>query len=75
MRPRRERDKDSDVNAFNLNGPSCIINTACSSSVYGIHNACHALRTGDCDAAIAAGSNLVMIVVRIRFPCPKIVEG
>lgn len=62
-------------NAFNLNGPSCIINTACSSSVYAIHNACHALRTGDCDAAIAAGSNLVMIVVRTRLPHPAAVEG
>ncbi|KAH8196090.1 hypothetical protein TruAng_009746 [Truncatella angustata] len=49
-------------NAFNLSGPSCIINTACSSSVYGIHNACHALRARDCDAAVAAGVNLIMIV-------------
>ncbi|KAH8589614.1 hypothetical protein B0O99DRAFT_522829 [Bisporella sp. PMI_857] len=52
-------------NAFDLNGPSCIINTACSSALYGIHNACHALRARDCDAAIAAGSNLIMMVVRI----------
>lgn len=50
-------------NVFNLTGPSSTINTACSSSVYGIHNACHALRARDCDAAIAAGSNLIMIVV------------
>nr|POE93173.1 highly reducing polyketide synthase curs1 [Quercus suber] len=50
-------------NTFNLAGPSCIINTACSSSVYAIHNACHALRAHDCNAAIAAGSNIVMIVV------------
>ncbi|KAI0128332.1 putative polyketide synthase [Xylariales sp. AK1849] len=49
-------------NAFNLNGPSCIINTACSSAVYGIHNACHALRARDCEAAIAAGVNIIMIV-------------
>ncbi|KAK3945108.1 hypothetical protein QBC46DRAFT_445535 [Diplogelasinospora grovesii] len=49
-------------NTFDLNGPSCIINTACSSALYGIHNACHALRARDCDAAIAAGSNLIMIV-------------
>ncbi|EJP63776.1 polyketide synthase, putative [Beauveria bassiana ARSEF 2860] len=49
-------------NVFNLAGPSCVINTACSSSVYAIHNACQALRARDCDAAIAAGSNIIMIV-------------
>ncbi|GJC78246.1 reducing polyketide synthase DEP5 [Colletotrichum liriopes] len=49
-------------NTFNLHGPSCVINTACSSSVYAIHNACHALRSRDCTAALAVGSNLVMIV-------------
>ncbi|KAK2057597.1 ketoacyl-synt-domain-containing protein [Colletotrichum caudatum] len=47
---------------FNLRGPSFTINTACSSSVYAIHNACHALRTRDCDAAITAGVNLIMTV-------------
>jgi acyl transferase domain-containing protein len=49
-------------NAFNLSGPSFTINTACSSSVYAIHNACHALRTGDCEAAIAGGVNLILTV-------------
>ena len=56
-------------NTFDLNGPSCVINTACSSALYGIHNACHALRMGDCDAAVAAGSNLILMVVRnTRLP-------
>ncbi|MCJ1434765.1 hypothetical protein MMC27_004135 [Xylographa pallens] len=49
-------------NTFNLNGPSFTINTACSSSVVAIHNACHALRAGDCDAAITGGVNLILIV-------------
>ncbi|KAL9121427.1 MAG: hypothetical protein Q9187_002019 [Circinaria calcarea] len=49
-------------NTFNLNGPSFTINTACSSSIYAIHNACHALRTGDCEAAIAGGVNLILTV-------------
>ncbi|KAK8104667.1 lovastatin nonaketide synthase [Apiospora kogelbergensis] len=49
-------------NAFDLNGPSCLINTACSSALYAIHNACHALRTRDCDASIACGTNLIMMV-------------
>ncbi|KAK2772279.1 polyketide synthase [Colletotrichum kahawae] len=47
---------------FNLRGPSFTINTACSSSVYAIHNACHALRMRDCDAAITGGVNLILTV-------------
>lgn len=49
-------------NIFNLTGPSFTVNTACSSSVYAIHNACHALRAGDCSAAIVGGVNLVLTV-------------
>ncbi|KAI9164127.1 putative polyketide synthase [Paramyrothecium foliicola] len=49
-------------NMFNLNGPSFTINTACSSSVYAIHNACHALRARDCEAAIVGGVNLIITV-------------
>lgn len=49
-------------NVFDLHGPSCLINTACSSALYAIHNACHALRSRDCDGAVAAGSNLIMMV-------------
>uniref|UniRef100_A0A093UTY9 Lovastatin nonaketide synthase n=1 Tax=Talaromyces marneffei PM1 TaxID=1077442 RepID=A0A093UTY9_TALMA len=49
-------------NTFDLNGPSFTINTACSSSIYAIHNACHALRTRDASAAIAGGVNLILTV-------------
>ncbi|KAH7311404.1 hypothetical protein B0I35DRAFT_357003 [Stachybotrys elegans] len=49
-------------NMFNLNGPSFTINTACSSSVYAMHNACHALRARDCEAAIVGGVNLIITV-------------
>ncbi|KAI1424281.1 hypothetical protein F5Y12DRAFT_753061 [Xylaria sp. FL1777] len=49
-------------NVFNLNGPSFTINTACSSSIYALHNACHALRNRDCDAAIVGGVNLILTV-------------
>ncbi|KAI0467334.1 hypothetical protein F4859DRAFT_495046 [Xylaria cf. heliscus] len=49
-------------NIFNLNGPSFTINTACSSSIYALHNACHALRNRDCDAAIVGGVNLILTV-------------
>lgn len=47
---------------FNLNGPTCTINTACSSSVYALHNACNALHARDCDAAIVGGINLILTV-------------
>ncbi|CAI7646256.1 unnamed protein product [Penicillium discolor] len=49
-------------NVFDLNGPSFTINTACSSSVYAIHHACHALRAGDCQAALVGGVNLILTV-------------
>ncbi|EFR04320.1 lovastatin nonaketide synthase [Nannizzia gypsea CBS 118893] len=47
---------------FNLKGPSIVVNTACSSSVYAIHNACNALRTKECTAAVVGGSNLILTV-------------
>ena len=45
---------------FNLHGPSIVVNTACSSSVYALHNACNALRNNECSAAIVGGVNLVL---------------
>ncbi|KAL8771520.1 MAG: hypothetical protein Q9194_004856, partial [Teloschistes cf. exilis] len=47
---------------FNLNGPSIVVNTACSSSVYALHNACNALRNNECTAAVVGGVNLVLTV-------------
>ena len=47
---------------FNLKGPSIVINTACSSSVYALHNACNALRNVECNAAVVGGVNLVLTV-------------
>ncbi|KAM7220166.1 hypothetical protein V8F06_004494 [Rhypophila decipiens] len=47
---------------FNLKGPSMVVNTACSSSVYAIHNACNALRNRECSAAVVGGSNLILTV-------------
>ncbi|KAF2014387.1 reducing type I polyketide synthase 10 [Aaosphaeria arxii CBS 175.79] len=44
---------------FNLTGPSYVLDTACSSSLYALHAACRALQSGDCDAAVVAGANLV----------------
>lgn len=47
---------------FNLHGPSITVNTACSSSVYAIHNACNALRNKECSGAVVGGTNLVLTV-------------
>ncbi|RAK91537.1 polyketide synthase [Aspergillus costaricaensis CBS 115574] len=49
-------------NVFDLRGPSAAINSACSSSMTAIHQACQALQTGECDGAIAGGVNLIVSV-------------
>ena len=36
------------------------LDTACSSSMYALHQACQAIHSGDCAAAIVAGSNLIL---------------
>ncbi|KAF1731582.1 Compactin diketide synthase mokB [Beauveria bassiana] len=45
---------------FNLNGPSFSVDTACSSSLHAMHAAVQSIRSGDCDSAIVAASNLYM---------------
>lgn len=40
---------------FNLTGPSITVQTACSTSLVAIHQACQSLLMGDCDLAIAGG--------------------
>lgn len=41
---------------------SITVNTACSSSVYALHNACNALRNKECQGAVVGGTNLVLTV-------------
>ena len=43
-----------------MTGPSYAIDTACSSSLFGLQQALVAIRTGQCDAAIVAGSSLLL---------------
>lgn len=44
---------------FKFSGPSFSIDTACSSSFAAIHTACNSLWRGDCDTAIAGGTNVI----------------
>ena len=44
---------------FGWTGPGLTIDTACSSSAVAIHQACRAIQTGDCSAALAGGINLM----------------
>lgn len=44
---------------YKLSGPSIVTDTACSSSMVSIYQACRALQHGDCTAAISGGVNVI----------------
>ncbi len=46
--------------AFDLTGPSVVLDAACVSGLAAIDAACKAIRGGECTAAVAAAANLVL---------------
>ncbi|XP_033122544.1 phthiocerol synthesis polyketide synthase type I PpsC-like isoform X2 [Anneissia japonica] len=47
--------------AFNLKGPSYAVDTACASSMTAMHLACSAMWNQECDMAVLAGANALII--------------
>lgn len=45
---------------FDLHGPSVTTDTACSSTLVALHQACQSLRLGESKAAIVGGANLML---------------
>ncbi|KAJ5778489.1 hypothetical protein N7520_001735 [Penicillium odoratum] len=45
---------------FDLHGPSLTIDTACSSTLVALHEACRAIHMGDVRQALIGGANLIM---------------
>lgn len=46
--------------ALGLRGPSFMIDTACSSSMYALDCAFNSMRIGECDSALVGGTNLLL---------------
>ncbi|MFI1223258.1 MULTISPECIES: SDR family NAD(P)-dependent oxidoreductase [unclassified Streptomyces] len=44
---------------FDFRGPSVTVDTMCSSSLVAVHQACAAIRSGECEVALAGGVNVM----------------
>jgi acyl transferase domain-containing protein len=45
---------------FDLHGPSITLDTACSSGLVALHQACQAIRAGEVTQALVGGANLIL---------------
>ncbi|KAE8381588.1 hypothetical protein BDV26DRAFT_301221 [Aspergillus bertholletiae] len=45
---------------YDLKGPSVTVQTACSSSMVALHEACCAIYAGTCSSAVVAGTNMIL---------------
>lgn len=46
--------------AYNLMGPSFVIDTGCSGSLVAMHVACQSVANGDCQSAIVGSAGLIL---------------